>query len=122
LLFFKKEEQEEQQRGVRARASAHHTQAHIRTITDATDMTEPDPTPTAAPLDEGAQLAAAANAKRGDALAIAEQARRDAVFNEDRRWFKSRPDRSFRARLATQQEIEDLHKSAWPPGRVPAES
>jgi len=26
------------------------------------------------------------------------------------------------ARLATAQEIEDLHKSAWPPGWVPAES
>jgi hypothetical protein len=30
-----------------------------------------------------------------------------------------RPDRSYRARQATQQEIEDLHSSgAWPPGWV----
>jgi len=42
------------------------------------------------------------------ALAIAEQARRDAAFNADRQWFKAGPDRSFRARLATAQEIEDL--------------
>jgi hypothetical protein len=47
----------------------------------------------------------------------------DAAFNADRQWFKSRPDRSFRARLASQQEIEDLHTSgAWPPGWVADES
>lgn len=68
-------------------------------------------------LDEAARLATAANEKLGEALAIAEQARRDAAFNEDRRWFKPRPDRNYRARLATAQEIEDLHASgAWPPG------
>jgi hypothetical protein len=60
------------------------------------------------------------NEKLVEALAIAE---RDAAFNADRQWFKSRPDRSFRARLATAQEIEDLHSSgAWPPGWVVDES
>ena len=30
------------------------------------------------------------------------------------------PDRSYRARLATHQEIKDLHsRGAWPPGWVP---
>ena len=72
-------------------------------------MTEPDEDPAIATLlEEAAQLATAANEKLGEALAIAE---RDAGFNEDQRWFKSRLDRSFRARLATTQEIEDLHSS-----------
>jgi hypothetical protein len=58
--------------------------------------------------------------KAGRGLAIAEQQRRDAAFKEDRQRFKSRPDRSYRARLATQQEIKDLHsRGAWPPGWVP---
>jgi hypothetical protein len=39
----------------------------------------------------------------------------EAAFNADRQWFKSRPDRSYRARLATQQEVAALHASgAWP--------
>jgi hypothetical protein len=71
-------------------------------------------------LEDAARLATAANGKLGEALAIAE---RDAAFNADRQWFKSRPDRSFRARLATAKEIEDLHSSgAWPPGWVADES
>jgi hypothetical protein len=83
-------------------------------------LTEPDEAPAIASLlEDAARLATAANEKLGEALAIAEQARRDAAFNEDRRWFKSRPDRSFRGRLATAQEIEDLHSSgAWPAGWV----
>jgi hypothetical protein len=73
-------------------------------------MTVPDEDPAIASLlDEAARLATAANEKLGEALAIAEQTRRDAAFNEDRRWFKSRPDRSFRSRLATAQEVEDAH-------------
>src|SRR5438105_4254477 len=89
-----------------------------------TIMNAPDEDPAIASLlDEAAELAAAANAKLGEALTIAEQARREAVFNADRQWFKSRPDRSFRARLATAQEVEDLHTSgAWPPGWVADES
>ena len=73
----------------------------------------PDATPAiAALLDEAAGLAAASTAKLDEALAIAE---RNATFNADRQWFKSRPDRSYRARLATAQEVEDLHSSgAWP--------
>ena len=84
-------------------------------------MTEPDEDPAIATLlEEAAQLATAANEKLGEALAIAE---RDAGFNEDQRWFKSRPDRSFRARLATAQEVDDLHSSgAWPPGWCLTES
>jgi len=81
-----------------------------------TDAPADDPA-IASLLEDAAQLAKAANAKLGEALAIAEQARRDAAFNEDRRWFKSRPGRNYLARLATAQEIEDLHSSgAWPPG------
>ena len=49
-------------------------------------------------LEEAAPLATAANEKLDEALAIAE---RNAAFNADRQWFKSRPDRSYRARLAT---------------------
>jgi hypothetical protein len=65
-------------------------------------------------LDEAAHLTTAANAKLAGTLAIAE---RNAAFNADRQWFKSRPDRSFRARLATAQEIDDLHSGgAWPAG------
>jgi len=75
-------------------------------------------------LEDAAKLATAANAKLDAALAmaqpataIAEQARREAAYNEDRRWFKANPDRTFRARLATAQEIEDLQSSgAWPEG------
>jgi hypothetical protein len=68
-------------------------------------------------LEDAARLAAAANAKLAEALAIAEQARRDAAFNEDRRWFKLNPGRNYLARLATAQEVEDLHSSgAWSPG------
>jgi hypothetical protein len=78
----------------------------------------PAETPASASLlEDAARLATAANEKLGEAMAIAEQTRRDAAFNADRQWFKSRPDRGFRARLATAQEIEDLHTSkAWPPG------
>jgi hypothetical protein len=78
-------------------------------------MNAPDATPaTAALLDEAAGLAAAATAKLDEALAIVE---RNATFNADRQWFKSRPDRSYMARLATQQEVADLHASgAWPVG------
>jgi hypothetical protein len=54
-------------------------------------MTEPDEDPAIATLlEEAAQLATAANEKLETALAIAEQARRDAAFNADRQWFKSR--------------------------------
>jgi hypothetical protein len=54
-------------------------------------MTEPDEDPAIATLlEEAAQLATAANEKFETALAIAEQARRDAAFNADRQWFKSR--------------------------------
>src|ERR1700737_4859585 len=92
--------------------------ANIETRYRNPPMTEPDETPAIASLlDEAARLATAANEKLGEAMAIAEQTRRDAAFNADRQWFKSRPDRGFRARLATAQEIEDLHTSkAWPPG------
>ena len=81
-------------------------------------MTAPDEDPAIASLlDEAALLATDANEKLGEALAIAEQQRRDAAFNEDRAWFKSRPDRLFLARPASPQEIEDMHTSgAWPPG------
>jgi hypothetical protein len=45
-------------------------------------MIEPDEDPAIATLlDDAAELAAAANAKLGEALAIAEQTRRDAGFN-----------------------------------------
>jgi hypothetical protein len=38
-------------------------------------------------------------------------------FNEDRRFFRDNPDRSYHARLATAQEVEGLHTSkAWPEG------
>jgi hypothetical protein len=78
-------------------------------------MTAPDTTPAIASLlDEAAQLATAANEKLSEALAITERVE---AFNEDRAWFKARPDRSYRATLATQQEIADLHASgAWPEG------
>jgi hypothetical protein len=78
-------------------------------------MSAPDENPAIASLlDEAATLATAANAKLEAALAIAE---RDAAFNADRQWFKLNPARSYRARLATAQEIEDLHSSgARPPG------
>jgi hypothetical protein len=78
----------------------------------------PDENPViAAMMQDAAQLAAAANAKLDEALAIAEQQRRNAAFNADRQWFKVNAARSYRARLATAQEIEDLHGSgAWPPG------
>jgi hypothetical protein len=81
----------------------------------------PDENPAIASLlEDAATLATAANEKLGAALAIAE---RDAAFNADRQWFKSRPDRNYRARLATAQEVEDLHSSgAWPPGWVADES
>jgi|HubBroStandDraft_6_1064221.scaffolds.fasta_scaffold1911892_1 hypothetical protein len=81
-------------------------------------MIEPDEDPAIATLlDDAAELAAAANAKLGEALAIAEQTRRDAGFNADRQWFKQHPGRSYHSRLATAQEVEDLHSSgAWPPG------
>ena len=70
-------------------------------------------------LEDAARLATAANAKLGEALAIAEQARRDAAFSEDRRFFKLNPARNYRARIATAQEVEDLHTSgAWPEGWV----
>jgi hypothetical protein len=60
-------------------------------------------------IDEAASLATASNGKH------AEQARRNEAFNADRQWFKSRPDRSYRARLGTKQEVADLHASgAWP--------
>jgi REase_DpnII-MboI len=36
------------------------------------------------------------------------QQRRDEAFSADRRFFRDNPDRSYRARLATAQEIEDL--------------
>src|ERR1700730_1946585 len=65
-------------------------------------------------LGDAARLAEGVNEKLDEALAIA---KRDVAFNADRQWFKSRPDRSYRARLATAQEIDDLHSSgAWPPG------
>jgi hypothetical protein len=52
-------------------------------------MNAPDENPAIASLLDGAaQLAVAANAKLEAALAIAE---RDAAFNADRQWFKSRP-------------------------------
>jgi hypothetical protein len=75
----------------------------------------PDDAPAIAALfAEAAQFATAANAKLEGALAIAE---RNATFTQDRAWFKARPDRNFRARLATAQEVDDLHSSgAWPPG------
>jgi hypothetical protein len=78
-------------------------------------MNAPDEDPAIASLlDEAAQLATAANEKLSEALAIAE---RDAAFNADRQWFKLNPTRSYRARLATQQEVADLHASgAWPEG------
>jgi hypothetical protein len=82
-------------------------------------VVDPDPA-IASLLEDAARLATAANEKLGDALAIAE---RDAAFNQDRAWFKARPDRSFRARLATTQGVEDLHSSgAWPPGWVADEN
>src|ERR1700730_13824381 len=56
-------------------------------------------------LGDAARLAEGVNEKLDEALAIA---KRDVAFNADRQWFKSRPDRSFRARLATAQEIADL--------------
>jgi hypothetical protein len=77
-------------------------------------MNAPDENSMIASLLEDAARSAAAE-KLAEALAITEQARRDAAFNADRQWFKSRPDRSYRARLATQQEVADLHASgAWP--------
>lgn len=77
------------------------------------------PTAISALLDEAAELAAA-NEKVDEALAIAERVE---AFNEDRAWFKARPDHSYRARLATQQEVADRHSSgAWPPGWVADES
>ncbi len=83
-----------------------------------TDAPDEDPA-IASLLEDAARLATAANEK-GEALAIAE---RNATFNADRQWFKARPDRNFRARLATAQEIEELHSSgAWPPGWVADES
>jgi hypothetical protein len=87
-------------------------------------MTAPNEDPAIATLlEDAAWLATAANAKLARALAIAEQERRDAAFSEDRRWFKSRPDRNYRARLAMAQECGDLHSSgAWPPGWVADES
>ena len=42
-------------------------------------------------LEDAARSAAAANEKLAEALAITEQARRDAAFNADRQWFKARP-------------------------------
>ena len=63
-------------------------------------MTDDDPA-IASLLEDAARFATAANEKLAEALAIAEQARRDAAFNADRAWFKARPDRNFRARLAT---------------------
>jgi hypothetical protein len=55
-------------------------------------MTAPDPI--ASLLDEAAELATAAKEKLGEALAIAERVE---AFNEDQRWFKLNPARSFRA-------------------------
>lgn len=54
----------------------------------------------------------------GEDLAIAVQTRRrDEAFNVDWPFFRDNPDRSYRTRLATPQEIADLQSSgAWPPG------
>jgi hypothetical protein len=81
-------------------------------------MAAPDENPViASALDEAAHLTTAANAKLAGTLAIAE---RNAAFNADRQWFKSRPDRSYRARLATQQEVADLHASGRLAGSLDA--
>jgi len=54
-----------------------------------TDAPADDPA-IASLLEDAARFATAANEKLGEALAIVEQARRDAAFNADRQWFKAR--------------------------------
>jgi hypothetical protein len=56
------------------------------------NVTAPDPI--ASLPDQAAEFATAATAKLGEALAIAERVE---AFNEDQRWFKLNPARSFRA-------------------------
>jgi hypothetical protein len=58
---------------------------NIQIGADKQELTVTAPDPIASLPDQAAELATAATAKLGEALAIAE---RDATFNADRQWFK----------------------------------